>query len=207
MLVACCSVWETAVLPVSWGRVPQQTQPAPGCSCHSKCLGGSCHVAAIEFGSNVTAVAWKTQCILLPFSDDVIQGMEAQGTAVWEVQLRGQDVESGQGSPSVAQGSRVSPYHPPLLRGWSLSLSAAICSCKFFLRSYSRTCKREPPSTVMGLVADLTDDLFYCSGPTFWFIFSSLQKSPWNIPTIILRMQCLMSLRSWNIQSPFLIAL
>ena len=101
----------------------------------------------------------------------------------------------------------VSLCHPPLLQGWSLSSSPAVCSCKFFLHSYSPTCKTEPPSTIMGLVADLIDGLFYCNRPTFWFIFSSLWKSPWNISTIILWMQCLISLISWNIQSPFLIAL
>ena len=101
----------------------------------------------------------------------------------------------------------VSLCQPPLLQGWSLSSSPAVCSCKFFLHSYSPTCKTEPPSTIMGLVADLVDGLFYCNRPTFWFIFSSLWKSPWNTSTIILWMQCLISLISWNIQSPFLIAL
>lgn len=99
MLIAHRSVWELAVRS-GWGRVPQQTLRAPGCSCHSKRLGGSCHVAPIRNGTQCYSCGLKDSMYSFTFlwwchagyvsSGHCCLGGAAQGTECWEWTCTGQ---------------------------------------------------------------------------------------------------------------------
>lgn len=82
-------------------------------------------------------------------------------------------------------------------------LSLGICSAQLYIC----ICKTDIPfHHHRCLVADLMDDVPYCSGPCLLVYFLIIMKFLWNIPVCILWMQRHIPLRSCNIQSPFPIA-
>lgn len=66
------------------------------------------------------------------------------------------------------------------------------------LHGYICVCQTELPFQHHRGCGVEMDDLPFYKGPTpFWFVFLSLSKSPGHIPSLIVQMDCLISLRSW----------